>query len=143
MVSCALLYNFTGKKAEMTKMVCMMMNIRFKSVGQEDYHQPLGALLGMEDVPLKEAKADNAPMAEEMLLLHGFGADKLQKFLTALQRVGVGRIDLKAMLTENNRTGLIYTKNCARSAIILNRRKKKNAGSRPKIKNNSVKSKNP
>ena len=79
-------------------MVCMMMNIRFKSVGQEDYHQPLGALLGMEDVPLKEAKADNAPMAEEML---------------------------------------------ARSAIILNRRKKKNAGSRPKIKNNSVKSKNP
>ena len=26
MVSCALLYNFTGKKAEMTKMVCMMMN---------------------------------------------------------------------------------------------------------------------
>ena len=41
MVSCALLYNFTGKKAEMTKMVCMMMNIRFKSVGQEDYHQPL------------------------------------------------------------------------------------------------------
>ena len=88
MVSCALLYNFTGKKAEMTKMVCMMMNIRFKSVGQEDYHQPLGALLGMEDVPLEEAKADNAPMAEEMLL----------------QRVGVGRIDLKAMLTENNRT---------------------------------------
>ena len=88
MVSCALLYNFTGKKAEMTKMVCMMMNIRFKSVGQEDYHQPLGALLG----------------TEEMLLLHGFGADKLQKFLTALQRVGVGRIDLKAMLTENNRT---------------------------------------
>ncbi len=104
MVSCALLYNFTGKKAEMTKMVCMMMNIRFKSVGQEDYHQPLGALLGMEDVPLKEAKADNAPMAEEMLLLHGFNSDKLQKFLTALQRVGVGRIDLKAMLTENNRT---------------------------------------
>ena len=91
MVSCALLYNFTGKKAEMTKMVCMMMNIRFKSVGQED-------------LPLKEAKTDNAPMAEEMLLLHGFGADKLQKFLTALQRVGVGRIDLKAMLTENNRT---------------------------------------
>ena len=80
------------------------MNIRFKSVGQEDYHQPLGALLGIEGVELKEAKADNEPMAEEMLLLHGFGADKLQKFLTALQRVGVGRIDLKAMLTENNRT---------------------------------------
>ena len=29
---------------------------------------------------------------------------KFIKFLTALQRVGVGRIDLKAMLTENNRT---------------------------------------
>ena len=57
---CFIIYR---QKAEMTKMVCMMMNIRFKSVGQEDYHQPLGALLGMEDVPLKkEAKADNAPI---------------------------------------------------------------------------------
>ena len=71
MVSCALLYNFTGKKAEMTKMVCMMMNIRFKSVGQEDYHQPLGALLGMEDVPLKEAKADNGRNAFAARLWRG------------------------------------------------------------------------
>lgn len=36
--------------------------------------------------------------------MHGFDGSKLQKFLTALQRVGVGRIDLKAMLTENNKT---------------------------------------
>ncbi len=104
MVSCALLYNFNGKKDEMTKMVCMMMNIRFKSVGQEDYHQPIGALLGLEDAAGKEPQEGNEAMQEEMLLLHGFDMDKLQKFLTALQRVGVGRIDLKAMLTENNRT---------------------------------------
>lgn len=36
---------------------------------------------------------------EEMLVLHGFDGSKLQKFLIALQRVGVGRIELKAMIT--------------------------------------------
>ena len=56
-----------------------------------------------------------------MLLLHGFDGSKLQKFLTALQRVGVGRIELKAMLTENNKSwsGLsLYEELCQERAAF-------------------------
>lgn len=102
--SLALLYNFQDEKLKMTKMVCMMMQVRFKEVALSEYNQPLGALLGLPDIDAVTEGYTSTELQEEMLLLHGFDGSKLQKFLTALQRVGVGRIDLKAMLTENNKT---------------------------------------
>lgn len=102
--SVALLYNFQDEKLKMTKMVCMMMQVRFKEVALSEYNQPLGALLGLPDIDSVAEGYTGVELQEEMLLLHGFDGSKLQKFLTALQRVGVGRIDLKAMLTENNKT---------------------------------------
>lgn len=102
--SLALLYNFQDEKLKMTKMVCMMMQVRFKEVALSEYNQPLGALLGLLDIDAVTEGYTGTELQEEMLLLHGFDGSKLQKFLTALQRVGVGRIDLKAMLTENNKT---------------------------------------
>ena len=92
--SVALLYNFNEEKLKMIKMVCMMMQVRFKEVARAEYEQPLGALLGISGIENHE----------EMLVLHGFDGSKLQKFLIALQRVGVGRIELKAMITENNKS---------------------------------------
>lgn len=102
--SLALLYNFQDEKLKMTKMVCMMMQVRFKEVALSEYNQPLGALLGLLDIDAVTEGYTGTELQEEMLLLHGLDGSKLQKFLTALQRVGVGRIDLKAMLTENNKT---------------------------------------
>ena len=58
-----------------------------------------------------------------MLVLHGFDGSKLQKFLIALQRVGVGRIELKAMITENNKSwnGLaLYEELCQEREAIKN-----------------------
>ena len=80
------------------------MQVRFKEVALSEYNQPLGALLGLLDIDAVTEGYTGTELQEEMLLLHGFDGSKLQKFLTALQRVGVGRIDLKAMLTENNKT---------------------------------------
>lgn len=45
--SVALLYNFNEEKLKMIKMVCMMMQVRFKEVARAEYEQPLGALLGI------------------------------------------------------------------------------------------------
>ena len=90
--SVALLYNFNEEKLKMIKMVCMMMQVRFKEVARAEYEQPLGEVYQGEE------------FQEEMLVLHGFDGSKLQKFLIALQRVGVGRIELKAMITENNKS---------------------------------------
>ena len=97
--SVALLYNFNEEKLKMIKMVCMMMQVRFKEVARAEYEQPLGALLGISGI-----ENQGEEFQEEMLVLHGFDGSKLQKFLIALQRVGVGRIELKAMITENNKS---------------------------------------
>ena len=97
--SVALLYNFNEEKLKMIKMVCMMMQVRFKEVARAEYEQPLGALLGISGI-----ENHGEEFQEEMLVLHGFDGSKLQKFLIALQRVGVGRIELKAMITENNKS---------------------------------------
>ena len=92
--SAILLYNFQDEKLKMTKMVCMMLKIRFKEINRSEYNQPLGALLGLPDIKNEVEPYFGEELSEEMLLLHGFDGSKLQKFLTAL----------KAMLTENNKT---------------------------------------
>ena len=108
--SVALLYNFNEEKLKMIKMVCMMMQVRFKEVARAEYEQPLGALLGISGIENHGEVYQGEEFQEEMLVLHGFDGSKLQKFLIALQRVGVGRIELKAMITENNKSwnGLAY-----------------------------------
>lgn len=100
----ALLYNFDAEKLKLTKMVCMMMQVKFKEVSSVDYNQPLGYLLGITGVGATDVAYAGEELNEEMLVLHGFDGNNLQQFLTAMQRLGVGRIDLKAMLTENNKT---------------------------------------
>ncbi|MFQ9935796.1 MAG: DUF3783 domain-containing protein [Phascolarctobacterium faecium] len=114
--SVALLYNFNEEKLKMIKMVCMMMQVRFKEVARAEYEQPLGALLGISGIENHGEVYQGEEFQEEMLVLHGFDGSKLQKFLIALQRVGVGRIELKAMITENNKVGMawLYMRNFAR-----------------------------
>lgn len=48
--SVALLYNFNEEKLKMIKMVCMMMQVRFKEVARAEYEQLLGALLGISGI---------------------------------------------------------------------------------------------
>lgn len=102
--SFALLYNFRDEKLKIAEMVCVMMKVKFYEVSLNDYNQPLGALLGLPDINRVDDSYEGEELQEEMLLLHGFDGGKLQKFLIALQKLGIGRIDLKAMLTENNKT---------------------------------------
>lgn len=119
--SVALLYNFQDEKLKMTKMVCMMMQVRFREVAKEEYNQPLGALLGLPDIQVETEVYQGEELQEEMLVLHGFDGSKLQEFLAALRRVGVRRIDLKAMLTESNKTwnGLaLYEELCQERAAF-------------------------
>lgn len=86
--SVALLYNFNEEKLKMIKMVCMMMQVRFKEVARAEYAQPLGALLGISGIENHGEVYQGEEFQEEMLVLHGFDGSKLQKFLISLQRVG-------------------------------------------------------
>lgn len=103
MSSYALLYNFSGKQAEMLKMVCTVVGVHFRDVKPEEFNQQLGALFEIPGMTLTEEPCKDILFAEEMLVLHGFDRIKLEKYLELLDRMNVGNIPLKAMLTENNR----------------------------------------
>lgn len=64
--SLALLYNFQDEKLKMTKMVCMMMQVRFKEVALSEYNQPLGALLGLLDIDAVTEGYTGTELQEEM-----------------------------------------------------------------------------
>ena len=112
------------------------MQVRFKEVARAEYEQPLGALLGISGIENHGEVYQGEEFQEEMLVLHGFDGSKLQKFLIALQRVGVGRIELKAMITENNKSwnGLaLYEELCQEREAF----KKMEAERRNKVKSKS------
>ena len=102
--STVLIFNFSEEKLKMLKMVCMMMGIRFKIIPKENYLQPIGALFAIEGIEMNDKIYTGEEFSEEMMLLCNFNSEKLQKFLQGTQRLGVGKIDLKALLTEHNKT---------------------------------------
>ena len=66
--SVALLYNFNEEKLKMIKMVCMMMQVRFKEVARAEYEQPLGALLGISGIENHGEVYQGEEFQEEILL---------------------------------------------------------------------------
>ena len=105
--SVALLYNFNEEKLKMIKMVCMMMQVRFKEVARAEYEQPLGALLGISGIENHGEVYQGEEFQEEMLVLHGFDGSKLQKFLIALQRVGA--VSYTHLLPKNSGRRYFYS----------------------------------
>lgn len=103
--SVALLYNFNEEKLKMIKMVCMMMQVRFKEVARAEYEQPLGCFIGnFWNRKSRRSLSGRRISWKKCWCCMDLTGSKLQKFLIALQRVGVGRIELKAMITENNKS---------------------------------------
>lgn len=78
--SVALLYNFNEEKLKMIKMVCMMMQVRFKEVARAEYEQPLGALLGISGIENHGEVYQGEEFQEEMLVLQDLTAASYKSF---------------------------------------------------------------
>ena len=78
---------------------CLKLGIAVKPVAPEDYAQPLGALLGLQE-RTDEANADGS--VGEMLVMAGFDDALLNRFLAALRQLRMPPFRLKAMLTPTN-----------------------------------------
>ena len=78
---------------------CLKLGIAVKPVAPEDYAQPLGALLGIQD--RVDAATDIAPVGE-MLVMAAFDDALVNRFLAALRQLRIPPFRLKAMLTPTN-----------------------------------------
>ena len=110
----ALYYNpgngIPARQAALMKSVFVRMGVRIRNVGPEDVNQTVGYLAGLKGFERQEAEtAGELPVIpEQVLVLKGFSGGRLDLLLSSLRRAGVPKIDLKAVLTEQNSGWTFY-----------------------------------
>ncbi len=97
-----LLYNFSDERLGKIRRALLPLKIRIKTVGVDEYSQPLGFLAGIAGIEPSTETYSGDGFKDELMLICGLNQVKLQALLNALYKNGVGRIDLKAMLTPTN-----------------------------------------
>ena len=110
----ALYYNpgngIPARQTALMKSVFVRMGVRIRNVGLEDVNQTVGYLAGLKGFERQEAgEAGALPVIpEQVLVLKGFSGGRLDLLLSSLRRAGVPKIDLKAVLTEQNSGWTFY-----------------------------------
>lgn len=100
-VATCLLYNINEEKLKSIKMLLIRMRVKCKEISKEDYLKPIGQLADMKEFPDSTIYTDEG-FLDEMLVMAGFSNAMINEFLQGLQRMGVGRINLKAIVTPHN-----------------------------------------
>lgn len=102
MRECILLFHFEPERLAKMRRALLPLRFRIKTVDLAQYAQPLGALVGAQDVPPTDAIYDGEELPGEMLVMAGLTDGRMDQLLMAFRKNGVGRIDCKAVLTATN-----------------------------------------
>lgn len=97
-------------KPALMKSVLVRMGIRIKNVTNEQTGETIGSLLGMEQQgkPDEAGEKTDGVIEEQMLVLHQFTERRLDQLLFQLRKAGVPKIELKAIVTEQNSQWTLY-----------------------------------
>ena len=96
----AMFYNFSDERFRKAKFALMPLKIQVKKVEKEDFNQPIGYLAGIKGVEPVAEKFDGDGFDEEMIVMHNFTNKTL---IRALNKCGVGRVPLKAVITPTSK----------------------------------------
>jgi hypothetical protein len=91
-----------AEKREKMARALLPLKLRIKKINKSDYHQPLGALLGIAAEEPAIAAYQGPDLPHEMMLIAGCSDPQIHALLDALRNAGIPRIHHKAVLTENN-----------------------------------------
>lgn len=97
-----LLYNFDGDRLPKVKRALLPLKFFIKTVSKEDFSQPIGVLAGIKGIEPVEGKYDGDGFDDEMIVMGGFTSAKIDALVRALNKNGIGKIDLKAVITPTN-----------------------------------------
>lgn len=97
-----LLYNFGKTRLQLVRKSLAPLGCNVKNILKKDYAQPIGYLVGAEEIlPCKE-KYSGTGFTDEMLVMYGFGSEMIDVLIAALKNGGVGKVELKAVVTQSN-----------------------------------------
>lgn len=99
----ALFYNFSEERLRKAKFALLPLKIRIKTVSRTEYNQPLGYLAGIKGIEPVSENADGMGFDEEMIVMHNFTSRTVDNLIRALNKCGVGRVPLKALITPTNK----------------------------------------
>lgn len=103
-----LLYNLDSAAIRnKIKFLCIQGGIHIRVVKKNQYDVPIGTLAfgkkeDIEPYIRSETSEPNTSFDDPMLVFAGFTGQKLDRFLNAMRKQKIPKIDLKAMLTEHN-----------------------------------------
>lgn len=86
------------------KGICFRMGIRVKEVVPEQFHQPLGYLVGLPGFEAAEPTSQPDTFSEPMLVLQKFTGKRMEELWRQSKKAGVPNVPLKAVLTVHNST---------------------------------------
>ena len=99
----ALFYNFSEERMRKAKFSLLPLKIRTKAVSKAEFNQPLGFLAGIKDIEPSKTEFDGEGFDEEMIVMHNFTSKTIDNLIRALNKCGVGRVPLKAVITPTNK----------------------------------------
>ena len=99
----ALFYNFSDERLRKAKFALMPLKIRVKKVEKEDFNQPIGFLADIKGITPVAEKYDGSGFDDEMIVMHNFTSKSIDLLIKALNKCGVGRVPLKAVITPTSK----------------------------------------
>ncbi len=100
----ALFYNFSEERLRKAKFALLPLKISVKAVDVSDFGQPVGYLAGIKGIEPLDNQYDGDGFEDEMIVLCGFNGRTIEAFIRVLNKCGVGRVPLKAVITDTNKT---------------------------------------
>lgn len=102
MKATVLIYNFQDqKRLGGVKKTLLLMGIKFKMIPKEEYLRPIGQLFGVSE-RTEIAPYDGEELEQEMIVMGGIDRTVMDAMLDGFRKNGVGKIDIKAVLTPTN-----------------------------------------
>ena len=96
-----LLFNLDENRLPLVKRAVMPLKTGIKVVDKKDFNQVLGYLAEIPGFQIIEGEAAET-FDDEMLVMAGFTRNDIDELIRSLKKHGVGRVDLKAILTPTN-----------------------------------------
>ena len=95
-----LLYNFTEERLQGVQRALVPLKALAKAVPHEQFGCKLGFLVGEDGF---DGSADGyEPFVDELLVMYGFDSGDIDMLIRSLRKYGVGRVELKAVVTPTN-----------------------------------------
>ena len=100
MTPTVLLYNLENEKGRKIKTLCLTLKLRARSVGVEDFGQPLDSVLGLE--PALDTPGQGEMFPDEMMVMAGLSSHQMNSLLQGFRKKKIPPVELKAVLTATN-----------------------------------------